>query len=131
MPGGSNQTHDSEEQIHSTSAAAAAALSRSYSEVSGRLRKAEKLNGASRHMKKPIKQIKIIKRVADEHLRHAEIAVSDRKFKKMRFAISWDPPFGMAGAVLHFNSRAFLPGDLFTAGGLRFRPNTSRRLQVS
>ena len=68
-----NGTFGSEEQIHTTSAVAAAALTRRFREVLGRLRKAKRLNGSSRDMKKAYKQIG----VTEDQLRFAVIAVFD------------------------------------------------------
>ena len=63
---GTNQTFGSSERIHTTSAAAAAVVTRRFREkLNTKLRKNKLINGSSRDMKSAYKQIS----VADEHLR--------------------------------------------------------------
>ena len=97
---GHNQTFAAEEQIHTTSAAAAAAVSRQYRRLLvGRLRRSNSLRGASRDMKRAYKQIC----VDPEQQRFIIVVVWDYVARIWRFAISWALPFGLSGAVLHFN----------------------------
>ena len=97
---GHNQTFGASEQIHTTSAAAAAAVTQRYRAICGaRLRKGRSLRGASSDMKKAYKQISISK----EQLRFAVIVIYNIETHKWVYAISWALPFGMSGAVLHFN----------------------------
>ena len=96
---GHNQTYAAEETIHTTSAAAAAAVSRQYRKRLGRLRRRAQLLGASRDMKRAYKQIS----VSPSQQRFVVVVVWDIQEAKWRYAISYALPFGLAGAVLHFN----------------------------
>ena len=96
---GHNQTFSANEQIHTTSAAAAAAVSKHFRLRLGRLRRSKRLLGSSRDMKRAYKQIS----VAHEQHRFVIIVVWDPIVLIWRFAISWALPFGLAGSVLHFN----------------------------
>ena len=96
---GQNQTFSSGERIHTTSAAAAAAVSRKFRQVYGKkLRGPRLMQGSSRDMKSAYKQIS----VAEEHLRFVVIVIYDPFDRCWRYAISYALPFGLAGSVLHF-----------------------------
>ena len=91
---GHNQTFGASEQIHTTSAAAAAAVTQRYRTICGaRLRKGRSLRGASSDMKKAYKQIAI----SNEQLRFAVIVIYNIETHKWVYAISWALPFGMSG----------------------------------
>ena len=97
---GQNQTFCANERIHTTSAAAAAALTRKFRHEYGKkLRGPRLLEGSSRDMKSAYKQIS----VDAEHLRFVVIVIYDPFLCVWRYAISYALPFGLAGSVLHFN----------------------------
>ena len=94
-----NLTFEASEHIHTTSPAAAAALTRRFRAVGGHLQRGRMLRGGSRDMKSAYKQLG----VHPSQLRYSIIAIFDPSAQAWRFAISWALPFGMSGAVLHFN----------------------------
>ena len=97
---GHNQTLETEEQIHTTSASAAAAVGCRFRALLGkRLRKRNAMRSSSKDMKGAYKQIG----VHESQLRCVVIAIYDPISGSWRFAVSYALPFGLVGAVLHFN----------------------------
>ena len=97
---GHNDTYGSSETIHTTSAAAAAALTkRLRDKVGAPLKGPWRIIAWSRDMKSAYKQLCI----HPDQIRYCVIAFFDPHRGVWVFAISYALAFGLAGAVLHFN----------------------------
>ena len=97
---GHNDTFESSETIHTTSAAAAAIATRRARQIFGcRLRRSLRFLTGSSDMKRAYKQLAVH---PDQH-KYIVICIFNPELNKWVFAISWALPFGMSGAVLHFN----------------------------
>ena len=97
---GQNQTFACGEQIHTTSATAAAAITRYMRKTHGRtLEGPKRVCAASRDMKSAYKQLSL----HSSQTRLSVLAIWDTESKCWRLALPWALPFGLGGAVLHFN----------------------------
>ena len=95
-----NLTFGSDEQIHTTSASAAATLSKGFREQLGRkLTNKFQLLGSSRDMTNAYKQIAI----HESQTRFVVIVVWHPALNRWVFVIVRALAFGLTGAVLHFN----------------------------
>ena len=97
---GHNMVYSADEQIHTTSAAAAAALGRHFRTMLGhRLRRGFILIAGSSDMKGAYKQLAI----RPDPFRFVIITTFHPIEQTWVFAISYALAFGLSGAVLHFN----------------------------